>query len=157
MLKIGFYALRIAKNGLLALQIVHFLFSMPVVYRLHPFHWHVLMRLRMLELSVGKGHQITPKVSWRYTSKTPPNCRSLLLNSQFRTMFYKVNHLYVLLLPSMIKDHQVTPKVSWRYTSKTPPNCRSLLLNSQFRTMFYKVNHLYVLLLPSTTNLLVNM
>ena len=30
------YALRIAQNGLLVLQIVDFLFSMPVVYRPHP-------------------------------------------------------------------------------------------------------------------------
>ena len=51
------YALRIAQNGLLMLQIVHFLFSMPVVYRPHPL-FSMLMRLRMLNLSVGKGHQV---------------------------------------------------------------------------------------------------
>ena len=52
------YALRIAQKGLLALQIVYFLFSMPVVYRPHPLHRQVLMRLRMLKLSVGKGRQV---------------------------------------------------------------------------------------------------
>ena len=59
--KTGFYALRIAQKSLLALQIheiVHFLFSMPVVYRPHPLYWPVLMRLRMLKLSVGKGRQV---------------------------------------------------------------------------------------------------
>ena len=50
--------LRIAQKGLLVLQIVHFLFSMPVVYRPHPLHRQVLMRLRMLKLSVGKGCQV---------------------------------------------------------------------------------------------------
>ena len=34
------------------------LFSMPVVYRPHPLHGHVLMRLRMLKLSVGMGRQV---------------------------------------------------------------------------------------------------
>ena len=29
---------------------------MPVVYQPHPLHWDV--QLRMLELSVGKGHQV---------------------------------------------------------------------------------------------------
>ena len=57
--KTGFYALRIADIGLLALQIVHFLFYIPVVYRPHPLCWHVVMRLRMLEVSVGKGRQVT--------------------------------------------------------------------------------------------------
>ena len=38
--------------------IVHFLFSIPVVYLPHPLYWHVLMRLRMLKLSVGKGRQV---------------------------------------------------------------------------------------------------
>ena len=54
-MKTGFYALGIAQNGLLALQIVHFLFSMPVVYRPHPLYWHVLMRLHMLKLGIGMG------------------------------------------------------------------------------------------------------
>ena len=31
---------------------------MPVIYRSHLLYWHVLMRLHMLELSVGKGRQI---------------------------------------------------------------------------------------------------
>ena len=41
------------ENGLLTLQIMHFLFSMPYgLYRPHPFYWyHVLVGLRMLELS----------------------------------------------------------------------------------------------------------
>ena len=56
--KTGLYALRIAQKGLLVLQIVHFLFSMPVVYRPHPLHRQMLMRLRMLKLSVGKGRQV---------------------------------------------------------------------------------------------------
>ena len=34
--KTGLYALRISQKGLLVLQIVHFLFSMPVVYQPHP-------------------------------------------------------------------------------------------------------------------------
>ena len=49
---------RIAQKGLLVLQIVHFLFCIPVVYRPHPLYWHVLMQLRMLKVSVGKGRQI---------------------------------------------------------------------------------------------------
>ena len=36
--KTGFCVLRTAEHGSLALQIVHFPFSMPVVYRLHPLH-----------------------------------------------------------------------------------------------------------------------
>ena len=42
------------------LQIVHYLLSMPVVYRPHPLYWHniILMQLRMLKLSAGKGHQV---------------------------------------------------------------------------------------------------
>ena len=39
------------------LQIVHFLFNMPVVYRLHP-PFSMLMQLRMLKLSVGKGRHV---------------------------------------------------------------------------------------------------
>ena len=31
---------------------------MSVVYQAHPLYWHALMRLCMLKLSVGKGHQI---------------------------------------------------------------------------------------------------
>ena len=50
--------LQIAQKGLLVLQIMHFLFSMPVVYRPHPLYWHVLMWLCMLMLSVGKGRQV---------------------------------------------------------------------------------------------------
>ena len=57
--------LRIAQNGLLALQIVHFLLSMPVVYRPHPLYWYVLMRLRMLKLSVGKGRQVIQQLCSR--------------------------------------------------------------------------------------------
>ena len=41
--------------ALLALQIVHFLFSMPVVYQPYPLYWHVL---HMRKRSVGKGRQI---------------------------------------------------------------------------------------------------
>ena len=41
--------LRIAENGLLALQIVH-----PS----HPLYWHMLMRLHMLELSIRKDWQV---------------------------------------------------------------------------------------------------
>ena len=37
---------------------MYFLFSMPVVYWLHPLHRQVLMRLRMLKLSIGKGRQV---------------------------------------------------------------------------------------------------
>ena len=47
-----------AQKGLLVLRIVHYLFSMPVVYRPHPLHGQVLMRLRILKLSVGKGRQV---------------------------------------------------------------------------------------------------
>ena len=54
--------LRIAQNGLLELQIVHFLFSMPVVYRPHPLYWYVQMQLRMVKLSEGKGRQIITTV-----------------------------------------------------------------------------------------------
>ena len=50
--------LRIAANGLLVLQIVHFSFNMPVVYQPHPLYWYVLMHLCMLKLSVGKGCQV---------------------------------------------------------------------------------------------------
>ena len=42
--KTGFHMLRIAEKGLLALQIVYFLFGMSAVYRPHPLCWHVLMR-----------------------------------------------------------------------------------------------------------------
>ena len=37
---------------------MHFLFGMSVVYRPHPLRWTVLMRLRMLKRSVGKGRQV---------------------------------------------------------------------------------------------------
>ena len=52
--KFGLYALRIAQEGLLALQIVH-LFSMSVVYRPHPLFWHMLMRLCILKAQCWKG------------------------------------------------------------------------------------------------------
>ena len=55
--------LRIAENGLLVLQFVCFLFHMPVVYRSHPLCWQVVMRLRMLEVSVGKGRHVTMSLS----------------------------------------------------------------------------------------------
>ena len=44
---------------------VHFLFSMPVIYRPHPLYWHVLMRLRMLKLCVGKGHEVIKQLCSR--------------------------------------------------------------------------------------------
>ena len=50
--------------GLLVLQIVHFLLSMPVVYRPHPLYWYVLMQLHMLELSVGDGCQVVTVLFW---------------------------------------------------------------------------------------------
>ena len=37
-----------AINGLLVLQIVHFLFNKPVVYRPHPVCWHVVLQLRII-------------------------------------------------------------------------------------------------------------
>ena len=49
-MKTGFYMLRTTEKILLALQIMHFLFSMPVVYHPYPLYCHVLMR--MLKLSV---------------------------------------------------------------------------------------------------------
>ena len=52
-------------KGLLALQIVHFLFSVPVAYRPHPLYWHVLMQLRMLKLCVGKGRQVIKQLCSR--------------------------------------------------------------------------------------------
>ena len=54
--------LQIAERGSLVLQIVHFPFSMPVVYQLHPLN--VLAdatQLRILDLKVGKGHQVIKK------------------------------------------------------------------------------------------------
>ena len=47
--------LRIAEHGSLALQIVHFPFSMPAVNRPHPLHVLTLTRLRMLDRDAGKG------------------------------------------------------------------------------------------------------
>ena len=46
------------------LQIVYFLFNMPVVYRPHPL-FSMLMRLRMLKLSVGKGRQVIKQLCRR--------------------------------------------------------------------------------------------
>ena len=46
------------------LQIVYFLFNIPVVYRPHPF-LSILMRLRMLKLSVGKGRQVIKQLCRR--------------------------------------------------------------------------------------------
>ena len=43
--KTGFYAFQIAKNRLWARYIVHFLFSMPVVYRPHPLQQMEVQRL----------------------------------------------------------------------------------------------------------------
>ena len=59
------YALRIAQKCLLALQIVYFLFSMPVVYRPHSLYWDVPMRLRMLKLSVGKSREVIKQLCSR--------------------------------------------------------------------------------------------
>ena len=44
---------------------MHFLFSMPVVYRPHPLYWHMLMRLRMLKLCLGKGRQVIKQLCSR--------------------------------------------------------------------------------------------
>ena len=41
---------------------MHFLYSMPAVYRPHPFYWHVLMRLNMLKLKV---HQVIQRLCSR--------------------------------------------------------------------------------------------
>ena len=49
----------------MALQIVYFLLSMPVVYRPHPPHGQVLMRLRMLKFNVGKGREIIKQLRSR--------------------------------------------------------------------------------------------
>ena len=32
--------------------------AFSMVYQPHPLYWHVLMRLRMLKLGVGKGRQV---------------------------------------------------------------------------------------------------
>ena len=51
-------AFRIAQKGLLVLQIMHFQFSMVVVYQPRPVFWHRrLMRLCMLKLGV-ESHKI---------------------------------------------------------------------------------------------------
>ena len=52
------------QKGLLVLQIVYFLFNMPVVYRPHPLY-SMQMRLRMLKLSVGKGRQVIKQLCRR--------------------------------------------------------------------------------------------
>ena len=55
------------ENALLALQIVHFLFSMPVVYQPYPLYCHVLMR--MLKLSVGNFiTQLSSRLLQYYTT-----------------------------------------------------------------------------------------
>ena len=46
------------------LQIVHFLFNFPVVYRPHPL-FSMLMQLRMLKLSIGKGRQVIKQLCRR--------------------------------------------------------------------------------------------
>ena len=51
------HALQFARKGLLALQIMQLLLSMHVIYRPSPLFWHMLMRLHMLKLIAGKGHQ----------------------------------------------------------------------------------------------------
>ena len=48
----------------LVLQIVHFLFNMPVVID-HTHSFSMLMRLRMLKLSVGKGRQVIKQLCHR--------------------------------------------------------------------------------------------
>ena len=53
-----FCMLQIAEHGSLDLQIVHFPFCMPVVYRLHPLHVLDMTRLRMLDLDAGKDCQV---------------------------------------------------------------------------------------------------
>ena len=54
--------LQIAEHGSLVLQIVHFPFSMPVVYQLPPTALHMPCadetRLRMLNLNAGKDRQV---------------------------------------------------------------------------------------------------
>ncbi len=57
--KTGFCVLRIAEHGSLALQIVHFSFSMPVVYRPHPLH--VLM---WLDCACSTSMQVRIAKSW---------------------------------------------------------------------------------------------
>ena len=80
--------LQIAENGLLALLIMHFLFSMPVIYQSHLLCWHVLMRLHMLELSVGKGCQVITRAMQSSAASdycsVPVKCPwALKHNSQF--------------------------------------------------------------------------
>ena len=126
--KTGLYALRIAQKGLLMLQIVHFLFSMPVVYRPHPLHRQLLMRLRMLKLSVGKGHQVIKqlwsKVLQYYatvaTERTGyvlfralvigfiPSVTSIRIRSIFN---YSLNHS--LGLPEQLRHIHCTAKWKW--------------------------------------------
>ena len=53
------------KKSLLTLQIVHFLFSMPVVYQSHLLYWHLL---RMLKLGVGKGRQVIKQLEYCNTT-----------------------------------------------------------------------------------------
>ena len=60
--------LQIAENSLLALQIMHFLLSILVVYRPHPLYWHDIVVMG-LQLSVGKGHQVITAVE--YCNTTP--------------------------------------------------------------------------------------
>ena len=61
--KLVFCVLRIAERGSLSLQIVHFPFSMPMVYRLHPLHVLAdVTQLRMLDLKVG-APQTLPIIS----------------------------------------------------------------------------------------------
>ena len=52
--KLVYVRFKFAGHGSLVLQIVHFPFTMPVVYRLHPLRWHVhvLMRACLTSMQV---------------------------------------------------------------------------------------------------------
>ena len=52
---------------------MHYLFSMPVIYQLH---WHVLMQLHMLNISVGKGRQV---ITTQYYTTVAIECAGYVL------------------------------------------------------------------------------
>ena len=80
------------------LQIVHFLFGMPVVYRPHP-TFSMQMRLRMLKHAVGKGRHVMKQLHM-YASEC---CNTTVATERAGYVLYRALVMYAIVRLAVIK------------------------------------------------------
>ena len=121
--KTGLYVLRIAQKGLLVLQVMQFLFSMPVVYRPHPLYWHGMLMQLHAQAQCWKGlssHKTAlPQRVLEYYATVATERAGYVL---YRALVTSVTEIYHLLGPIRFQDFlQLWPKNKIIYGSLCYP------------------------------------